>query len=379
MLSRRTALSGPILDEALNFLRKEGRVEVRAGASEAGTLRFALTERGRGSAQVAFARSGIRGSRARSSRVLYECGESAIRTQPPRYPTTHACGICRCRAGSRSPGSSRACAELRQSHLHIWARRHRKNVCHAAPHAAHGRQRVGTACDLDWRDGHTAIRPLGACTARSAIPRRDAGGGLRSTVRAVPSPLVITGGELSPDMLEVQFDSGTRQHRAPLQLKATNGLFILDDLGRQRVPPQTVLNRWIVPMEESRDYLSLATGQHFSVPVRRGPRVLDEPDPGRSRRRRIPSTHRLQDPVRAAAAPSSITPSGNRFANSKACGTTPRSARTSSTRCTYRNARRCCLAIHGISSRWRSITQPMWVWGMSCAASRSTGRGATIS
>jgi hypothetical protein len=79
-------------------------------------------------------------------------------------------------------------------------------------------------------------------------------------------PLVITGGELSPDMLEVQFDSGTRQYRAPLQLKATNGLFILDDLGRQRVPPQTVLNRWIVPMEESRDYLSLATGQHFSVP-----------------------------------------------------------------------------------------------------------------
>jgi hypothetical protein len=78
-------------------------------------------------------------------------------------------------------------------------------------------------------------------------------------------PLVLTGGELIPEMLEVQFDPGTRQYRAPLQLKATNGMFILDDLGRQRVPPQAILNRWIVPMEEGRDYLSLPGGQHFSI------------------------------------------------------------------------------------------------------------------
>jgi hypothetical protein len=78
-------------------------------------------------------------------------------------------------------------------------------------------------------------------------------------------PLVMTGGELSADMLEVQFDPATRQHRAPLQLKATNGMFILDDLGRQRVSPREVLNRWIVPMEEGYDHLGLQTGQHFSV------------------------------------------------------------------------------------------------------------------
>jgi predicted ATPase with chaperone activity len=78
-------------------------------------------------------------------------------------------------------------------------------------------------------------------------------------------PLVVTGGELVPEMLEVQLDPATRQYRAPLQLKATNGLLIIDDLGRQRVPPRTVLNRWIVPMEEGRDYLTLTTGQHFTV------------------------------------------------------------------------------------------------------------------
>jgi hypothetical protein len=79
-------------------------------------------------------------------------------------------------------------------------------------------------------------------------------------------PVVITGGELAEHMLEVQYDPATRQYRAPLQLKANGGIFILDDLGRQRIPPATVLNRWIVPMEEKVDYLSLSTGQHFRTP-----------------------------------------------------------------------------------------------------------------
>jgi hypothetical protein len=79
-------------------------------------------------------------------------------------------------------------------------------------------------------------------------------------------PLVITGGELTADMLEVQFDPATRQYRAPLQVKANGGMLILDDLGRQRIPPKTVLNRWILPMEEGVDYLSMNTGQHFRTP-----------------------------------------------------------------------------------------------------------------
>jgi hypothetical protein len=79
-------------------------------------------------------------------------------------------------------------------------------------------------------------------------------------------PLVITGGELTTDMLEVQFDPATRQYRAPLQVKANGGMLILDDLGRQRVPPTSVLNRWIMPMEEGVDYLSMSTGQHFRTP-----------------------------------------------------------------------------------------------------------------
>jgi len=67
-------------------------------------------------------------------------------------------------------------------------------------------------------------------------------------------------------LLEVRYDPDTRQFQAPLQLKANNGILIIDDMGRQRVAPETVFNRWIVPLEEKRDYLSLGAGQHFSVP-----------------------------------------------------------------------------------------------------------------
>ena len=53
---------------------------------------------------------------------------------------------------------------------------------------------------------------------------------------------------------------------APLQLKASGGVFIVDDLGRQAEPPQKLINRWIVPLEESRDILALQSGEKFTVP-----------------------------------------------------------------------------------------------------------------
>jgi hypothetical protein len=76
-------------------------------------------------------------------------------------------------------------------------------------------------------------------------------------------PVVVTGGELGMDMLEVYFNPVTREYQAPLQLKANNGIFIIDDMGRQRAEPMQIFNRWIVPMEEKRDFLSLGAGKHF--------------------------------------------------------------------------------------------------------------------
>ncbi|MCC1492266.1 ATPase [Cognatishimia sp. F0-27] len=79
-------------------------------------------------------------------------------------------------------------------------------------------------------------------------------------------PTVITGGELSLDMLDLVYNPTARTYQAPLQLKSTGGIFIVDDLGRQAEPPQKLVNRWIVPLEESKDILALQSGEKFEVP-----------------------------------------------------------------------------------------------------------------
>jgi hypothetical protein len=79
-------------------------------------------------------------------------------------------------------------------------------------------------------------------------------------------PAVITGGELSLDMLDLTYNPTARTYQAPLQMKSNGGIFIVDDLGRQQEPPQKIVNRWIVPMEESRDILTLQSGEKFTVP-----------------------------------------------------------------------------------------------------------------
>ncbi len=79
-------------------------------------------------------------------------------------------------------------------------------------------------------------------------------------------PTVITGGELTLDMLDLTYNPVARTYTAPLQLKATGGVFIIDDLGRQVEPPQKIVNRWILPLEENKDILTLQSGEKFQVP-----------------------------------------------------------------------------------------------------------------
>ncbi len=79
-------------------------------------------------------------------------------------------------------------------------------------------------------------------------------------------PVIITGGELTLAMLDLIFNPYSRYYEAPMQMKATGGIFVIDDFGRQLAKPQDVLNRWIVPLERGEDYLTLHTGKKFPVP-----------------------------------------------------------------------------------------------------------------
>ncbi len=79
-------------------------------------------------------------------------------------------------------------------------------------------------------------------------------------------PFVVTGGELTLDMLDLRYDTVGNYYEAPLHVKALGGCFIIDDFGRQLVSPTHLLNRWIVPLESRVDYLKLHTGKSFSIP-----------------------------------------------------------------------------------------------------------------
>lgn len=96
-----------------------------------------------------------------------------------------------------------------------------------------------------------------------------------SVLKAVPRdrrwirirrPVVIVGGELTLEMLDLTFNPISRYHEAPLQLKANGGVLLVDDFGRQRMRPEDLLNRWIVPLESRVDYLTLHNGKKIEIP-----------------------------------------------------------------------------------------------------------------
>ena len=264
-LSRRTALAGGILEEVIAFLRREGRVEVRGPTPDEASLRYALTERGRMSAQDGLARSGYLGP----APVTLEVYSEVVRRQ-----SVHERLVTRelMSAAFRDVVLDDAMLDRLGPALNSG------KAIFVYGEAGTGKTYITQRlCRLV---GDTVLIPHAIAIGETIIQIFDTT--VHSPVHAPPPgvrlddghdprfvlcrrPLVITGGELTPEMLEVQLDPVTRLYRAPLQLKATNGMLIIDDLGRQRVPPRAILNRWIVPMEEDRDYLSLPTGQSFTV------------------------------------------------------------------------------------------------------------------
>lgn len=97
-------------------------------------------------------------------------------------------------------------------------------------------------------------------------------GSLRSSSRRDPRwvhirrPFIVVGGELTMAGLDLVFDSTNKFYEAPFQVKATGGILLIDDFGRQQVRPRDLLNRWIVPLENRVDFLTLHTGRKIEVP-----------------------------------------------------------------------------------------------------------------
>jgi hypothetical protein len=84
--------------------------------------------------------------------------------------------------------------------------------------------------------------------------------------RRIRRPVVITGGELTLEMLDLRYHVESNFYNAPLHIKANGGVFLIDDFGRQIVSPRDLLNRWILPLEDHVDFLTLATGKKLAIP-----------------------------------------------------------------------------------------------------------------
>lgn len=79
-------------------------------------------------------------------------------------------------------------------------------------------------------------------------------------------PVIITGGELNLDMLDLRYNAEANFYQAPIHFKANGGVFLIDDFGRQLVSPKELLNRWILPLEDRHDFLTVSSGKKFQVP-----------------------------------------------------------------------------------------------------------------
>ncbi|AEY01547.1 ATPase AAA [Oceanimonas sp. GK1] len=260
LLAERLCLRGSIVEPLLQELKTLQLVEVRASGRMDEPIRFALTQKGQYEAQVLNERDGYIGPApillADYNRLVLaqSLGERSIRRErleaalSDMVISDELVNVLGPALNSRRPlliyghagtGKSFLCHRFNKvfdEHIYV-------------PHAIAIQNTIIPVFDplYHWRTEQNEAEQ----DARYIACRR---------------PLVMVGGELKLDMLEVHFDRQSRQYSAPLQMKANNGVFLIDDLGRQGFSADELFNRWIVPMEERRDFLSLPNGLHFDIP-----------------------------------------------------------------------------------------------------------------
>ena len=264
----RMALAGPIVEEVLQFMRTEGRIEVRSRLGRDAELRFGLTDKGRLEAVDAMQRAGYIGP----APVPLADYVALVRKQ-----SVHQQKVTRQQVHHAFEGMVIADELLDRLGPALNSRRAIFLYGHAGSGKTYTARRLASVLNglvlvphaIAVNDAVVELfDPL--CHEQLAFsnPPRPTMLDQGFDPRYVPCerPIVITGGELSADMLELHFDATMRTYAAPIQLKANNGFLLIDDLGRQRVEPTLLFNRWIVPMDTQQDSLVTGRGYHFEVP-----------------------------------------------------------------------------------------------------------------
>lgn len=108
---------------------------------------------------------------------------------------------------------------------------------------------------LDYHEGSDAT-----------VKRLLSGGNIDARWVRIHRPVIVTGGELNLSMLDLRYNADANFYQAPIHFKANGGVFLIDDFGRQLVSPKELLNRWILPLEDRHDFLTVASGKKIQVP-----------------------------------------------------------------------------------------------------------------
>ena len=276
-LSDQLALSHPVIDSLLAFLRQEQAAEIM-GSSGVGeqSYQYSLTDRGRHKAAEALERNqyvgptpvpfdqyvevvdhqSVRNITISPETFLRELshmvlGKKLLATLGPAIASGRSMLIYGASGNGKSTITMAVGRMLPGAVLVPYAVEVHGQIIRVFDPRLH--QRVAEEVDPDRRH-ENGQQPVG-------VERR-----LDRRWEACKRPIVSAGGELTLEDLELRFSPVSRFYVAPLQWKANGGILIIDDFGRQLVQPQELLNRWIVPMEQSVDHVSLQSGETLEIP-----------------------------------------------------------------------------------------------------------------
>ena len=252
-----------VVDQALDFLKREKLVEVKgAGGFAEAAYQYAISLKGRAMGREALDRSQYAGA----APVPLETYSEAVRLQPLGRVIVHQ-RIMR-QALSHLVIGEDTFAQLGpavNSGRSVFLFGHPGNGKTAIAESI-GSMLMDQAMYIPYavEIGGQIIRVFDYIN-HTVADDDDAKGHDPRWVR-IQRPVIITGGELTMETLDLVYDETNKYYEAPFQMKANGGLLLIDDFGRQQARPRDLLNRWIVPLEKRVDFLTLHTGRKIEVP-----------------------------------------------------------------------------------------------------------------